>query len=101
MVEIGDIAAGKAEVRQPPRGASGGVVYFKNNSGLAIRFVTPGAVLYRKLKAEGTAREIPSAWLGTDLSALYARAFVPRLRLKEKLTADGPWVFGAGAGGAL
>jgi hypothetical protein len=53
------------------------VVYFKNNSGLAIQFVTPGVVLYCKLKAEGTAREIPSAWLGAIFRLLYAQGLRP------------------------
>jgi alanine dehydrogenase len=74
---IGDLVAGKATVRQPPRGQRGGIVYYKNNSGLAIQFAAPGALLHRKLKAEGTAREIPSEWLGTDLSALYAAGYRP------------------------
>jgi ornithine cyclodeaminase/alanine dehydrogenase-like protein (mu-crystallin family) len=74
---IGELVAGKVTVRQPPRGEGQGVIYYKNNSGLAIQFAAPGALLYRKLKAEGTAREIPNEWLGTDLSELYAAGYRP------------------------
>jgi ornithine cyclodeaminase/alanine dehydrogenase-like protein (mu-crystallin family) len=74
---LGDLVAGKSAVRQLPRGQGKGVIYFKNNSGLAIQFAAPGAFLHRKLKAEGGAREIPNEWLGTDLSALYAAGYRP------------------------
>jgi len=77
---LGDVVIGRAQVRQPPKGApSGGkgIVYFKNNSGLAIQFAAPGAFLYRKMQAEKGVRTIPSEWLGTDLSALYAAGFRP------------------------
>lgn len=79
VVEIGDIAAGKTDVGQPPRGASGGVVYFKNNSGLAIQFVTPGAVLYRKLKAEGTPGKFHRRGSRPIFRPSPPRAFVRRL----------------------
>ncbi|MGE5539608.1 MAG: ornithine cyclodeaminase family protein [Gemmatimonas sp.] len=72
---LGDVVVGRATVRQPPRG--GGIVYFKNNSGLAIQFAAPGALLYRKMRGQPGVREIPSEWLGTDLSALYAAGFRP------------------------
>jgi ornithine cyclodeaminase/alanine dehydrogenase-like protein (mu-crystallin family) len=77
VFEVGDLVAGKATVRQPPRGQGKGVVYYKNNSGLAIQFAAPGGLLYRKLLAEGTNRQIPTEWFGTDLSALYAAGFRP------------------------
>jgi alanine dehydrogenase len=73
---LGDVVTGRAAVRQPPRGGHG-IVYFKNNSGLAIQFAAPGALLYRKMQAEGGARDIPKEWLGTDLSAVYAAGFRP------------------------
>ena len=67
VFELGQLAAGKATVKQPPKG-TGGIVYFKNNSGLAVQIVAAGAAVYRKLIAEGTAREIPLDWVRTDLS---------------------------------
>jgi hypothetical protein len=39
------------------------IVYYKNNTGLAMQFAACGAILYRKLAAEGTNRVIPREWL--------------------------------------
>lgn len=73
IVELGDIVAGKLEVRS----GGEGIVYFKNNSGLAIQFAAAGRIIYDRVMAEGTNRQIPTEWLGTDLSALYAKGFRP------------------------
>ncbi len=73
VVELGDVVAGKVEVKT----SNDGVVYFKNNSGLAIQFAAAGGVIYDKVMAEGTNRVIPTEWLGTDLSALYDAGFRP------------------------
>jgi hypothetical protein len=51
--------AGKARLS----GARETIVYYKNNTGLAMQFAACGAILYRKLKAEGTNRVIPREWL--------------------------------------
>ncbi|HET9150043.1 MAG TPA: NAD(P)-binding domain-containing protein [Alphaproteobacteria bacterium] len=72
VIELGQLAAGTATVKQPPKGAKmpggGDIVYFKNNGGLAIQLVAAAAVVYRKLQAEGSARAIPDEWARTDLS---------------------------------
>lgn len=76
--ELGDLLIGKAEVKQPARGVPAkGIIYYKNNSGLAIQFAAAGGVLYRKAKEQGVAKSIPSEWLGSDLSALYAAGYRP------------------------
>lgn len=76
--ELGDLLIGKARVAQPPRGDTAkGIIYYKNNSGLAIQFAAAGGLLYRKAVAQGVEKSIPSAWLGSDLSALYAAGFRP------------------------
>jgi ornithine cyclodeaminase/alanine dehydrogenase-like protein (mu-crystallin family) len=76
--ELGDVLIGKAEVRQAPRGASGsGIVYFKNNSGLAIQFAAAGGLLYRKAMKEGRCKAIPTEWFGSDLSSYYDAGFRP------------------------
>jgi len=49
----------------------------QNNSGLAIQFAAPGALLCRKMQAETGAKDIPKEWLGTDLSAVYSAGFRP------------------------
>ncbi len=73
IIELGDIVAGKVAVRS----GGAGIVYYKNNSGLAIQFAAAGRIVYDRVVAEGTNREIPTEWLGTDLSALYDSGFRP------------------------
>ena len=36
-----------------------------------------GRVVYDRVMAEGTNRQIPTEWLGTDLGALYEAGFRP------------------------
>jgi alanine dehydrogenase len=73
VVELGNIVAGKTRVRS----GGEGVVYYKNNSGLAIQFAAAGRIVYDRVMVEGTNRQIPTEWLGTDLGALYAAGFRP------------------------
>jgi alanine dehydrogenase len=76
--ELGHLLNGKVSIKQPPRGdARGGVIYYKNNSGLAIQFAAAGGILYRKAIAEGSNKVIPTEWLGSDLSAYYKAGFRP------------------------
>jgi len=78
IFEIGDIAAGKTRLQQPPRSdRQAGVIYYKNNTGLAIQFAAVGRILYRKTLAEGRCNSIPTEWLGSDLSAYYEAGFRP------------------------
>jgi hypothetical protein len=79
VYELGDLLIGKAVVAQPPRDAvaGGGVIYFKNNSGLAIQFAAAGGILYRKAMQQANNKTIPSEWLGSDLSAYYDAGFRP------------------------
>jgi alanine dehydrogenase len=76
--ELGNLVLGKVRVSQPPRHGSGtGVIYYKNNSGLAIQFAAAGAIIYRKALAEGSNKTIPTELLGSDLSAYYQAGFRP------------------------
>lgn len=76
--ELGELLNGAVLVQQEPRGsAEKGIVYYKNNSGLAIQFAAAGGVLYRKAMAEGSNKVIPTEWLGSDLSAYYKAGFRP------------------------
>lgn len=59
--ELGDIVTGKATLRRDPDG----IVYYKNNTGLAMQFAACGAILNRKLRAEGTNRTIPTEWFAS------------------------------------
>jgi alanine dehydrogenase len=76
--ELGDLLTGKVELAQPPPGAGqNGIIYFKNNSGLAIQFAAAGGILYKKAVAEGSNKTIPTEWLGSDLSTYYQAGFRP------------------------
>ncbi len=76
--ELGEVLTGKVGIKQPRRGhAQKGIIYYKNNSGLAIQFAAAGGVLCRKAMAEGSNKVIPTEWLGSDLSAYYKAGFRP------------------------
>jgi ornithine cyclodeaminase/alanine dehydrogenase-like protein (mu-crystallin family) len=59
---LADVVAGKATVHNTPDN----IVYYKNNTGLAMQFAAAGAIVCRKLRAEGTERVIPRAWLASE-----------------------------------
>src|SRR5262252_7622971 len=76
--ELGDIILGKVRISQSPRqGPRAGIVYYKNNSGLAIQFAAAGGIVYRKALAEGSNKTIPTEWLGSNLSSYYQAGFRP------------------------
>jgi len=76
--ELGELLNGKVSIKQTARGAAQkGIIYYKNNSGLAIQFAAAGGVLFRKAVAEGSNKVIPTEWLGSDLSAYYKAGFRP------------------------
>jgi ornithine cyclodeaminase/alanine dehydrogenase-like protein (mu-crystallin family) len=76
--ELGELLNGKVHVEQPLRGdPHDRIIYYKNNSGLAIQFAAAGAILHRKAMAEGSNKVIPTEWLGSDLSAYYKAGFRP------------------------
>jgi ornithine cyclodeaminase/alanine dehydrogenase-like protein (mu-crystallin family) len=59
--ELGDVVTGKVTLKRDP----GGIVFYKNNTGLAIQFAACGAILHKKLLAEGTNRTIPTEWFAS------------------------------------
>jgi ornithine cyclodeaminase/alanine dehydrogenase-like protein (mu-crystallin family) len=59
--ELGDVVAGKVQLRRDPDG----ITFYKNNTGLAMQFAACGAILHRKLLAEGTNRTIPTEWFAS------------------------------------
>jgi len=76
--ELGELLTGKVSIKQSRRGETqNGIIYYKNNSGLAIQFAAAGGILYRKAMAEGSNRVIPTEWLGSDLSTYYKAGFRP------------------------
>jgi alanine dehydrogenase len=74
--ELGDLLIGKRHIPALSR-AKPGIVYYKNNSGLAIQFAAAGGILYRKAIAQGSNKVIPTEWLGSDLSTYYEAGFRP------------------------
>ena len=52
-------------------------VVFRSGQGLAIQFAAAGGIMYRKAIAEGSNKNIPTEWLGSDLSAYYQAGFRP------------------------
>ena len=76
--QLGDLLTGKTRLSGPAGGTDrDGIIYYKNNSGLAIQFAAAGGILYRKAIAEGNNKTIPTEWLGSDLSAYYKAGFRP------------------------
>jgi ornithine cyclodeaminase/alanine dehydrogenase-like protein (mu-crystallin family) len=75
--ELGDLLTGKTRIPDAGEAGREGIVYYKNNSGLAIQFAAAGGILYRKAIAEGNNKTIPTEWLGSDLSAYYKAGFRP------------------------
>ena len=75
VVELGDLFTGARGLEAPGEGKD--IVYYKNNSGLAIQFAAAGGIIYRKALAEGNCKEIPTEWLGSDLSAYVEAGFRP------------------------
>lgn len=59
---LGDIMAGRVEVKSRPDN----IVYYKNNTGLAMQFAAAGSILYKKLSQGGTNRVIPRDWLASE-----------------------------------
>jgi ornithine cyclodeaminase/alanine dehydrogenase-like protein (mu-crystallin family) len=76
VVELGDLFTGKASV-DALRRSGDGIIYFKNNSGLAIQFAAAGGLIYQKAAAEGRCKSIPTEWLGSNLAEYYAMGFRP------------------------
>jgi alanine dehydrogenase len=62
---LGDLVAGKVKLCPDP----GAIVYYKNNTGLAMQFAACGAIIHRKLIAEGTERTIPRDWFASERSS--------------------------------
>ena len=62
VVELGDVLAGRADVRQ----TGDNLVYYKNNTGLGMQFAAAGAVIYNKINDQNTNQEVPREWLASE-----------------------------------
>lgn len=59
---LGDVIMGKVSVKAE----SGRIVYYKNNTGLAMQFAACGAIIFERLKKQGTNLVIPREWLASE-----------------------------------
>lgn len=78
VIELKHIVAGEVKIGQPVRNANTrGVIYFKNNAGVALQFAAAGGLVYQRALAEGKCKTLPSELFETDLTAAYAAGFRP------------------------
>jgi ornithine cyclodeaminase/alanine dehydrogenase-like protein (mu-crystallin family) len=76
--ELKQIVADEVAVRQVPRGEeTKGIIYYKNNTGVALQFAAAGGLVYQRALAEGKCKTLPSELFETDLSAQYAAGYRP------------------------
>ncbi|MFM1815526.1 MAG: hypothetical protein RLZ98_2221 [Pseudomonadota bacterium] len=73
VLELGDVMAGKAKVQHDGEG----ILFFKNNSGLAIQFAAAAGIIIPKAIEEGKCKSIPTEWLGSDLNGYIEKGFRP------------------------
>ena len=59
---LGDVLGGGSGIKS----GQDGIVYYKNNTGLAMQFAAAGAIIYPKLLAEETNRVIPREWFASE-----------------------------------
>jgi len=72
--ELGKILIGESAGRNRAEE----IIYFKNNTGMAIQFAAAGHTIYQAaLKQKGLGKELPTEWFGTDLSEWYQKGFRP------------------------
>ena len=53
------------------------IVYYKNNSGMAIQFAAMGKAVLDKAKEKGVGKELPGEWFSADLEPWFARGYSP------------------------
>ena len=63
--ELGQVVLGNA----PSRTRADEIIYYKNNTGMALQWVMPGAEVVQRARAAGVGRELPSDWFSTDMSS--------------------------------
>ena len=62
--ELGEVVSGQT----PGRQNQDEIIYYKNNTGMAIQWAVPTATVLKRAKEKGVGRELPSEWFFTDLS---------------------------------
>ena len=53
------------------------IIYYKNNSGMAIQFAAMGKAVLDKARAKGVGKELPGEWFSADLEPWFARGYSP------------------------
>ena len=72
--ELGKILIGDSYGRTRPEE----IIYFKNNTGMAIQFAAAGHTIYQAaMKQKGFCKEFPTKMFGTDLTEWYQKGFRP------------------------
>lgn len=61
----------------PGRRGDADIVYYKNNSGMAIQFAAMGKAVLDKARRTGAGREVPGEWFSADLEPWFARGYSP------------------------
>jgi len=74
VCELGKIVAGETAGRRH----ADELIYYKNNTGMAIQFAAAGHAIYQAaLKQKGLCRELPTEWFGTDLTEWHKKGYRP------------------------
>ncbi len=72
--ELGKVVIGESSGRTRPDE----IIYFKNNTGMAIQFAAAGHTIYQAaIKQKGFCKEFPTEMFGTDLTEWYQKGFRP------------------------
>lgn len=73
VAELGEVVNGSAAGRRDPAD----IVYYKNNSGMAIQFAAVGKALLDKARETGVGTELPGESFSADLEPWFARGYSP------------------------
>jgi len=73
VIELGEVVNDSTKKWR----SSDDIVYYKNNSGMAIQFAAMGKVLLERARSKGVGKEIPGEWFSADLSEWYAKGYFP------------------------
>lgn len=73
VIELGEVVNDNSRGRRAPSD----IIYYKNNSGMAIQFAAMGKVMLEKAKSKGVGKEVPGEWFSADLAEWYAQGYFP------------------------
>ena len=73
VAELGEVVNGAAAGRRE----ASDIIYYKNNSGMAIQFAAMGKAVLDKARETGIGRDLPGEWFSADLEPWFARGYSP------------------------